>query len=383
MEKNCVVAMEQEGVPLSFLLDFVELGKSHSGKNLGIAFLGILKDFGIESKILGITCDNALNNDKMIAYLERNLVEFPGVSSHIRCFNHVKKAEDMDEVEHALAELAVGMDVEELQTQIREGNSESAKGEDQPDLIVDMLEGFDEDEAEELRRKIVPVTQVLVKLRKISFKTINSSTLLLPQWFSILKEHKKEMVIPRDVQTHWNSSHDMLDYSCIHKQYINEYMSEDAKDVLSEFSLTKVEWKIAEQLREVLSILKDATIYFSRSTPNLATVIPSMDYINNEFEKMILNTELDPAIRVAVSLARVTLNKYYAKTSDVYHIAMVLHPRHKLNYFKSELKYSAASLRSLKLIVRGEFDQGYKKELVDDETSNEMDVDEVEETVKN
>ncbi|KAF5340854.1 hypothetical protein D9758_016602 [Tetrapyrgos nigripes] len=98
---------------------------------------------------------------------------------------------------------------------------------------------------------------------------------------------------------------------------------------------------------------------------------------------MILNTELDPAIRTAVSLARVTLNKYYAKTSDVYRIAMVLHPRHKLNYFKSELKYSAASLRSLKLIVRGEFDQGYKKELVDDKTSDEMDVDEVEETVKN
>ncbi|THU76475.1 hypothetical protein K435DRAFT_628124, partial [Dendrothele bispora CBS 962.96] len=103
---------------------------------------------------------------------------------------------------------------------------------------------------------------------------------------------------------------------------------------LSEFALSKGEWKIAEQLREVLSILKEATVFFSRSTPNLATVIPSMDYINNEFEKMIADINLDPAIRAAVSLARMTLNKYYSKTSDVYRIAMVLHPRHKLNYFK-------------------------------------------------
>ncbi|KAF5335255.1 hypothetical protein D9758_017390 [Tetrapyrgos nigripes] len=218
-----------------------------------------------------------------------------------------------------------------------------------------MLEGFVDDEAEELRQRIIPVTKMLVKLRKVSFKTINSSTLLLPQWFSILAEHKKkETVIPRDVKTCWNSTYDMLDYSCEHKRHINAFTSEDAENGLSEFALSKGEWKIAEQLCEVLSILKDATLYFSRSTPDLTTVIPSMDYINSEFEKIIVNVNFDPAIRAAVSLA------------------------------KSEQKYSAASMRNLKLIVREEFELSYKREYRDEEVDEmQVDEDEVTETKTN
>ncbi|THV01552.1 hypothetical protein K435DRAFT_576173, partial [Dendrothele bispora CBS 962.96] len=172
-------------------------------------------------------------------------------------------------------------------------------------------------------------------LRKVSFKTINSSTLLLPEWYSILVEQRlKETVIPRDVSTRWNSTHDLLVYYHTHKRAIKEFTSEERDNGLHDYVLTSAEWKIVAQLKEVLSILKDATIYFSRATPNLATVIPSMDYINSEFEKMTLDRDLDPAIRAAISLAKVTINKYYTKTSDVHRKAMVLHPRHKLNYFK-------------------------------------------------
>ncbi|KAG2747579.1 hypothetical protein P692DRAFT_201668127, partial [Suillus brevipes Sb2] len=77
-------------------------------------------------------------------------------------------------------------------------------------------------------------------------------------------------------------------------------------------------------------ILKDATLYFSRSTPNLSMVIPAMDHIDSVFTNGIIKRDtLDPAKR--------TLNRYYSltDTSKVYRIAMVLHPRHKLSYFKS------------------------------------------------
>ncbi len=45
------VHFEQNGQPVCFLLDLVEVAKSHSGINLVAAFVKILEDFGIENKV--------------------------------------------------------------------------------------------------------------------------------------------------------------------------------------------------------------------------------------------------------------------------------------------------------------------------------------------
>lgn len=45
------VHYELEGVPVSMLLDLVEVACSHSGINLAAAFSKILDDFGILSKV--------------------------------------------------------------------------------------------------------------------------------------------------------------------------------------------------------------------------------------------------------------------------------------------------------------------------------------------
>ncbi|KAG2060746.1 hypothetical protein BDR06DRAFT_843353, partial [Suillus hirtellus] len=83
-------------------------------------------------------------------------------------------------------------------------------------------------------------------------------------------------------------------------------------------------------------ILKDAMLFFLHSTSNLVTVIPAMDLINEKLTTYFLNASFLPSIRVAVGLTKKTLNCYYQLTdiSEVYHIAMVLHPCHKLTYFR-------------------------------------------------
>ena len=43
--------MEQNGEPISMLLNLVEVAKSHSGENLAEAFEKVLKDFGITEKV--------------------------------------------------------------------------------------------------------------------------------------------------------------------------------------------------------------------------------------------------------------------------------------------------------------------------------------------
>jgi hypothetical protein len=61
-----------------------------------------------------------------------------------------------------------------------------------------------------------------------------------------------------------------------------------------------------------LQLLKDATLYFSRSTPNLATVIPAMDEIDKRFGVILQDMSFDKAIRSALRAAKATLNKYYS-----------------------------------------------------------------------
>ena len=72
-------------------------------------------------------------------------------------------------------------------------------------------------------------------------------------------------------------------------------------------------------------MLKDATLYFSRGTPNLATIIPAMDHIDNVFTNACLPGSMNnPAIRAAIEVAKKTLNRYYTLTdlSELYRIAM-------------------------------------------------------------
>src|SRR5258705_12952354 len=70
-------------------------------------------------------------------------------------------------------------------------------------------------------------------------------------------------------------------------------------------------------------IYKDATLFFSRGTPNLATVIPAMDHID-KFLATSAERQYSPAIRAALVIGKKTINKYYNMTdhSEVYCIAM-------------------------------------------------------------
>ncbi|KAG1899503.1 uncharacterized protein F5891DRAFT_981032 [Suillus fuscotomentosus] len=81
----------------------------------------------------------------------------------------------------------------------------------------------------------------------------------------------------------------------------------------------------------LVKILKDATLYFSRATPtNLATVIPAMDHVDKMLMSYSCNKKYLPSIHSAVQLTKKTLNR-----SHTYRISMVLHPQHKLLYFKA------------------------------------------------
>ncbi|KAE9396326.1 hypothetical protein BT96DRAFT_785405, partial [Gymnopus androsaceus JB14] len=96
------------------------------------------------------------------------------------------------------------------------------------------------------------------------------------------------------------------------------------------------EWTAIEGLVSALKILKDATTYFFSNAHIVAAVIPAMDTIDEAFATGIIDQEiLSEPIRHALSTGKKTLNKYYTLTnnSDIYCMAMILHPSFKLDYF--------------------------------------------------
>ncbi|TFY73210.1 hypothetical protein EWM64_g10802 [Hericium alpestre] len=331
--------------------------KSHSGINLVEAFVQIMEEFGISEKLLSITCDNASSNDSMINELSKLIDGFPGEVNRTRCFVHIvnliaksllkqfnvpkKKADEMlSSAEKELWELAEDLDLEERQTRVDELLQVDAGTDvevDDEEGFVDEREMMSTDEREDLEKSILPVKFVLTKLRKISYKIIHSTTILLPAWKATLTDLKLPIrMIPHNVATHWNSTYDMLMFALQYKKAVRTIVG-DTHLGLEKYELTAHEWQIAEQLRDVLHILKDATLFFSRATPNLATVIPTMDHIDHRLATDSLDPKFNAAIRASLTMAKKTLNHYYDLTdsSEVYRIAMVLHPCHKLEYFKN------------------------------------------------
>ena len=86
-------------------------------------------------------------------------------------------------------------------------------------------------------------------------------------------------------------------------------------------------------------IFKDATLFFSQSTPNLVTVIPAMDHIDETLTSQSIDPHFEPSIRAALGLAKKTLNHYYSATdqSDVYRIVISMYPSHSVSLYSTLL----------------------------------------------
>ena len=120
-------------------------------------------------------------------------------------------------------------------------------------------------------------------------------------------------------------------------------------------------------------------LFFSCGTPNLATVIPAMDHIDKVLTTSSDSNKHSLSIRASLTIGKRTLSKYYNKAGDseVYWIAMstpvpflsiiyifliaihlVLHPCHKLEYFKRN-GWDEVLIQTARDIVQDEFDRSY------------------------
>jgi hypothetical protein len=96
-------------------------------------------------------------------------------------------------------------------------------------------------------------------------------------------------------------------------------------------------------------------------------VIPVTDIIDDALDENSKSPNYRSCIQAATTLTRATLNRYDQKTdlSDVYHIAMVLHPAHKLQYFKNA-EWEKDWIDVAEELVRQEFTSNYATAQGDD-----------------
>jgi len=100
-------------------------------------------------------------------------------------------------------------------------------------------------------------------------------------------------------------------------------------------------------------------------------VIPAMDVIDDRLDTDSKSPSLRSSIREAARLAKKTLNRYYEKTdySNVYRIAMVLHPNYKLMYFKNA-GWETEWIDTAEELVREEFRRHYAIDGREDDTGD-------------
>jgi hypothetical protein len=82
----------------------------------------------------------------------------------------------------------------------------------------------------------------------------NSTTIILPQWFSILNDLKlAECMMPHDIATHWSLTFDMLNFAVKHITAINT-ITRDHDMKLRQYELGEDDWEFACQLWDVLKV---------------------------------------------------------------------------------------------------------------------------------
>ncbi|KAF8961238.1 hypothetical protein BDZ97DRAFT_1597382, partial [Flammula alnicola] len=179
----------------------------------------------------------------------------------IKQFDVQKKAtgEVSNEEDEDIRELAGDSAYDSEEHQTREGLlEESLTGEvgadDDVTGWIDEMAALSAVDRAVLQESIRPVKKLLVKVQKLAFKTINSTTLLLPAWQTLLEELDMDSrIIPRDVTTRWNSTYDMLIFILEYRKAVDKFTS-DRKNDIRELEISEEEWKIVEQLTDVLMV---------------------------------------------------------------------------------------------------------------------------------
>ncbi|PIL32861.1 hypothetical protein GSI_04979 [Ganoderma sinense ZZ0214-1] len=207
----------------------------------------------------------------------------------------------------------------------------------------------------------------LQKILKLSAKVWNNPNVRAEMSRLAKEAGLQSEVLVRPVATRWNTICAVLERALDMQEVATEVCDQaqfNKRDGvrLRRFVLSEEEWRMLDDLYQLLDPFAFATRQISSSDRALVhEVIPYMDALTEHLDKFSDDESLTPAVRMAAKRGRVVLNKYYGLTDEtiIYRIAMVLHPRYKTNYFRTQ-DWPEDWISEAVDLIRGEWTARYK-----------------------
>ncbi|KDR65759.1 hypothetical protein GALMADRAFT_1362644 [Galerina marginata CBS 339.88] len=366
--------------------------KEHEGEFAAKAMAKALSDMGVLEKIRitfyfpktfvlpniylkAITIDNAKTNDILIHTLSHLLVQkydiqfVPG-NAHIHCLAHMvnlviqkilsvldeaDNPDDNDYFEQFMKNLPIHYDPDkdEALKEFEDKDLLLAVDSDDKDSDKDLLAVPAPEDGEE---PILVNLSALKKLRAIVTKISFSPQRRAIFQNIVTKSYKDKKVagtesrvanlmVIRDVRTHWNYTHAMIKHALILQKAINKWVLNCG---LQDLSLLLEEWLILEKLGAMLEVFTQVTLQMSHSTtPTLPWVLPMYEHMDRHLQKHIQDPNQLPALRAAAMSGLQKLNHYHSMARECQYnvIATILHPYLGLLWFR---KVDPASIRAEK-----------------------------------
>ncbi|KAL4284773.1 hypothetical protein GQ457_16G007020 [Hibiscus cannabinus] len=289
----------------------------HSGQLIGRAVEKCLNEWGLKN-IMTVTVDNASSNDLAIDYLRRRLNIWEsslleGQYLHMRCASHI------------------------LNLIVREGLKEL-------DLSI-------------------------MKVRAL-VRYVRSSPARLQKFKTCIEEEKEDSkrLVTLDVETRWNSTYLMLESAIkFKKAFASLYMKDSScfKELRKlGGGLKEEDWKRVGSFLPFLSVFYDATLRLSGSL-----YVTCNSYAHEIYgTRLMISNNLgdeDEGVRKMAAQMMLKYDKYYGNVDNInvlVFVAVILDPRHKLNYVDwivrdsyDEVKATLLCLK-IKVVLQSLFD---------------------------
>ncbi|KAL2921565.1 Zinc finger BED domain-containing protein RICESLEEPER 1 [Bienertia sinuspersici] len=256
------------------ILNFHFIPPPHTGVHLSDQVFTMLKEWGIQKKVLSITLDNAASNDVFADLLKSELdLLCDGEYFHVRCCAHILNL-----------------------------------------IVQDGLKEIDD---------------AVVKVRE-SVKYCKGSQSRRQRFLNCVAHVELESTkgLRQDVPTRWNSTYLMLESVLYYKKAFVHFQKMDANYV---HCPTTEEWVRIENFFRFLKVFYEATLAFSGSNyPTSNLYFPNVLKV-----RLLLKEEMnshDKFMQKMVVKMNEKFGKYWSRFSSIMAVAVVLDPRFKIQF---------------------------------------------------
>jgi hypothetical protein len=320
------------------LLALVEHKGSHGGESQAKAFLEVIDDYDLRTKIGYFTADNHPSNDKMLRHIAEQIPGFNAVKRRIRCNGHI--------INLAVQAFLFTKDKEAVEA------------------AIEYTKKLARDERSGKRDK----TQTAVEWRQMGvlghlhnlIVHIRSST----QRYNAFKALAGRS-IPLDNDTRWNSWWLELHVALKKRKELIIYMDDYHAEIKDDF-LSREKWNELQEIHDFLQPFYDITIHTQGDQSTIDQILTDMDFLVTHFkeaEKMYTREQNHAMLR-RVMTSWYHFDKYYSYTDDspAYAAAILLHPSLRKAYLEKQWAHQAEYIQPTKDSVKELWQMNYKKE---------------------